>query len=161
MHIMSLLCEKWRTVQTIAYVGVEILKWAEQTIGYFLLICPVNGLIWHVTRNVDSKMHELNNSKINIVSTFGNKIPKSILVERTSGGRTFAGGAEEWMGDEVQNDATRWLKKNKLHTAARYRSGCWKKTGVAMARKWAELPWEEEEEEEKEVKVCKFKIRLQ
>jgi hypothetical protein len=37
-------------------------------------------------------MHEVNNSKTNIVSTFYNKIPKSILEGKTSGGRNFAGG---------------------------------------------------------------------
>jgi len=36
-------------------------------------------------------MHKEHNSKINIVSTFDNKIPKSIL-GRSHSGRTFAGG---------------------------------------------------------------------
>jgi hypothetical protein len=36
------------------------------------------------------------------------------------------------MGDEVQNDATRWLKKNKLHTQ--------QVIGVAVGRKQG-WPW--------------------
>ena len=39
----------------VGYVGVEILKWVEQTIDYFILIYPVIALTGHITRNVDLK----------------------------------------------------------------------------------------------------------
>ena len=159
---MSFLCVKWRTVQPVQRPGsvrgcwnIKV-GWANNRLFSFNVPSKCTYLS-HYTK-CWFKMHEVNNSKMNIVCTFDNKIPKSILEGRTSGGRTFAGGPRSgW--------ETKW-RRMPPDGSRRKTDTQQQGIGVAVGRKQG-WPWpgsgpngHGKKKKKKKVKVCKSKISV-